>query len=440
MLLNKHRVYWWIALIPLVACGDDVAGGSNSGSGSGSDSGTSVADPTEGEGVPKVAVVLEWAWEADEVTVLPLVADIQGDAAPEVVINTSRVDGATRELGELVVLDGATGAELWRLVEDPASDRHGSHGLATPAIGDLNGDGRPDIVYPGRETPSQPPSPERSLVHAVDGNGKLLWTGHDAGGAPVRIRWGFGAAALANLDADPMAEIAIGGALFDNDGLMVWNQDGAGGDLGTPTDNGDTPQLLYRGGLPTFADLTGDGRPELITGREAWTIDWVAGDPPAVTMTLLWRNLDGKGNDGWPAVGDLDLNGSPEVILVAWPDIKVLDGKTGELWCGRDPSGFACEGHPELRTQPIAVEGDNIGGPATIADFDGDGRPEAGIAGGSAYALYDFNRENEEVVLAAGEPLPEPGAMFVRWTTGTQDNSSGSTGSSVFDFNGDLAA
>jgi hypothetical protein len=299
----------WIALVSLAGCGDDIAGESNSGGGSGgdSDSSTSVADPTEGPGVPEVFVELEWAWEDDEVTVLPLVADIRGDATPEVVINTSRVDGATRELGEIVALDGATGAELWRIVDDPAGDRHGSHGLATPAIGDLNGDGRPDIVYPGRRSQA----PERSQVHAVDGDGAPLWTGHALNGVPVQIRWDHGAAAMVNLDADPEAEIAIGGVLFDNDGLMVWNQDGDGGALGTPTDNSEPPLPLYSGGLPTFADLTGDGRPELLTGREAWVIEWSAGDPPAVTMTLLWRNLDGEGNDGWPAVGDLDLDGSP---------------------------------------------------------------------------------------------------------------------------------
>ena len=76
---------------------------------------------------------------------------------------------------------------------------------------------------------------------------------------------------MANLDDDPEAEIAVGGALFDNDGLLVWNQDGKSGMLGSPTDNKDPPKPLYTGGLPTFADLTGDGKPELVTGREAWT-------------------------------------------------------------------------------------------------------------------------------------------------------------------------
>ncbi len=426
----------WIALVSLAGCGDDIAGESNSGSGGDSDSSTSVADPTEGPGVPEVFVELEWAWEADEVTVLPLVADIRGDATPEVVINTARDDGPTRELGEIVALDGATGAELWRIVDDPAGDRHGSHGLATPAIGHLSGTARPDIANPAR----RPRAPARTQSHAADGDGAPLWTGHALNGVPVQIRWDHGAAAMVNLDADPEAEIASGGVLRARGGLVVGNRDRDGGALGTPPDNSAPPLPLYSGGLPTFADLTGDGRPELLTGREAWVIEWSAGDPPAVTMTLLWRNLDDEPNTGSPAADALDHDGSPEVVPVAWPDIKVLDGKTGLLWCGRDPTGAACEADPKLRTQPVAVEGFNLGGPATIADFDGDGRPEAGIAGGTAYALYDFNRAGEEVVLAAGEAEPEPGAMFVRWTTATQDASSSSTGSSVFDFQSDGAA
>ena len=157
-------------------------------------------------------------------------------------------------------------------------------------------------------------------------------------------------------------------------------------------------------------------------------------------MTLLWKNTDGLGNDGWPSVGDIDQNGTPEVVLVAWPDIKVIDGKTGKLWCGIDPTGVMCQGNDALRTKPIPIKGSNLGGPATIADFDGDGRPEAGIAGGVAYAVYDFYRAGEDVVVAGADPQPVLGAMYARWTQATQDNTSACTAASVFDFQGDGAA
>jgi hypothetical protein len=60
-------------------------------------------------------------------------------------------------------------------------------------------------------------------------------------------------------------------------------------------------------------------------------------------------------------------------------------------------------------------------GPPTIADYDGDGAPEVGVAGGAAYVVFDGD-----------------GALL--WQMPTQDLSSSVTGSSVFDFNGDLAA
>ena len=383
----------------------------------------------------KIDVQLEWSWTANEVVVAPMIADIQGDAVPEVVVITTRTDNVTPEIGELVVLDGATGMELWRIKDDVPNKKYGAQGIATPVIGDVNGDDRPDIIYSGRWD-----GQKLAQVIAVDGDGKLLWVGHDSQNQPVKIRWDRGAPAMANLDNDKEGEIAIGGALFDHTGLMVWNQDGKSGLLGTPTDNLNPPKLLYIGGLATFADLTGDGKPELITGREAWTINWAPGNPPVVSMTQLWKNMDGKGNDGWPSVGDIDQNGTPEVILVAWPDIKVIDGKTGKLWCGIDKTGVMCNGNDALRTKPIAIKGSNLGGPATIADFDGDGRPEVGIAGGVAYAVYDFNRAGEEIVKPMADPMPAAGAMYVRWFKTTQDNSSAATGSSVFDFQGDGAA
>jgi len=389
-----------------------------------------------GDGPPTVPDVLAWAHTKDEVVTMPVVVDLDGDGVPEVIVNTMRPTSlpVDQAIGEVVCLDGKTGAELWRIAHDPAQGSFGANGRATLAAGDVSGDGKPDIIYAGRATPGVD---EAAPIHAVDGAGRLLWTSRLPNGAIARGDFGVGAPALVNLDDDPQAEIAFGAAIFDHDGLLVWNQDGHGGTIGSPHLQGQPETLVYAGSLPTFADLTGDGYPELITGKDAWSIEWIPGAPPAVTLLLLWRAESGFAGDGYPAIADLDGNGTPEVVLTAWPEIKILDGATGLLWCGVDPTGMACLVDDARRTQPIAVPGGNLGGPAVIADFDGDGRPEFGIAGGDRFVLLDIHRADEVIVTPEGEPMPAPGAIFTRWAVATQDVSSGSTGASAFDFEGD---
>lgn len=387
-----------------------------------------------------LAVALEWAFTDDEVIAMPVVVDLDGDAVPEVIVNTTRVPGLELDYvsGEIICLDGASGELLWRIVDDPAIGRFGAAGRATIAAGDVTGDGAPDIVYAGRYNDVML---RQSRVHAIDGEGNQLWTGRDADNNDVWLRIENGAPALVNLDSDPQAEVAFGAAIFDHDGLLVWNQDGQGSLAGSPHNKMDKAAILYAGGLATFADLTGDGYPELLTGREAWSIEWIDVDPPNVTLTQLWQATSGVGGDGWPAVADLDANGSPEVVLVAWPEIKVLDGATGQLWCGVDATGAMCEGDDSLRTQPVEIQPPSaLGGPATIADLDGDGRPEIGLTTGDAYRVLDLNRPGEVVVKPQVDPTPAAGAIYTRWRSPAQDKSSAATGSTAFDHDGDGAS
>jgi hypothetical protein len=367
-----------------------------------------------------IAVTEEWAWTTDNVISIPIVVDLDGDEIPEVIVNTTQMDGGSWPAGEVVVLNGQTGAELWRIDHVPAMNMFGSHGRSTLAAADVSGDGLPDIIYAGRDAGG-------SLIHAVDGQGQLLWSSHDPGGADHRLNVTNGAPALANLDADPESEIVFGAAILDDDGTVVWDQGGNGAVLGT---NGG-----YSGGISAIADLDGDGTPEIVSGRQAWSIDWQdVGGVPTVTLAPFW---DSGVPDGYPAIADLDGDGTPEVVLVASGNVYVLNGQTGQLWCGLDPTEVECLAAPASRTQPIAIPGGGLGGPPTISDFDGDGRPEIAAAGGSSYSVYDLARPGEDIVVPMGDPAPALGAAFVRWSQATQDQSSNVTGSSVFDFQGD---
>ncbi|WAS95790.1 hypothetical protein [Nannocystis punicea] len=381
-------------------------------------------DPLTCEIIPEfdsLNVFLEWQWTEQDVLSSPAVADLDGDGVPEVVVNATQFDYTT---GIVVVLDGASGLEKFRIEHDPVNQKYGTQGRSTLAVGDVSGDGLPDIVFAGREAGGKSP------IHAYDHAGAWLWTSHDADNAQVSTGVQNGGATLANFDNDPQAEVVFGATLIDHDGLVVWNLNNNGGLVGAPPN--------YPGGLSAVADVTGDGYPEIVSGKQAWKVAWTADAPPTVMVTELWNNTDGT--DGWPAIADLDQNGTPEVVLAASGMVRVLDGLTGKLWCGVDPTGVMCEGNDALRTQPHTIPGGGLGGPPTVGDFDGDGRPELAIAAASQYTVFDLHREGEEIVKPDNDPMPALGAIYRRWSSITQDQSSNVTGSSVFDFQGDGAA
>ena len=397
---------------------------------------------TEEGDFEEMDIIEKWSWTDEDIISIPVVGDVTGDGEPNVVINTTRVDGGSWPSGFIVIL-ASDGQELRRIPHDPSNDSWGSQGRSNIALGDVTGDGVMDIIYATRQVDGN-----RSYIAAINGDGDLIWLAHNQNGDPVAVTVQNGAVTVANFDGDPSrAEIVVGAMLIDSDGLVVWNEGGNGPTIGTNSG--------YTGGVANIADLTGDGNHEIITGRQAWTVDWQPaadpGDPPQVTVEQMWAH---DGPDGYPGVADINGNGLPEVVLVASSTVRVLDGLTGELFCGVDPTGDACDTDDSLRTQPINLPGpssQNRGGPPTVADFDGDGRPEIGVAGGHYYTVFDIYRPSfgddsdpedidHELLDQFGQPEPQPGEIFVRWAHEIQDLSSNATGSSVFDFQGDGSA
>jgi hypothetical protein len=385
-------------------------------------------DPLTCQTVPVVTdlmVTQEWAKTDLQIISIPVVANLDGVGPPEVVVNTT-ANGTAFDTGAIEVLDGASGTVLLGPIADNPPLSYGSEGRSTIAVGDVDGDGHPDIIYAGRLVGG------KSLIVAIKADGTVLWTSHDPGGAAHPIKVNNGAVTLANFDADAGAEVVVGATLIDNDGTVIWDQGGAGNGGFVGSNAG------YTGGIAVVADLDGDGAPEIVTGKNAWKVAWNAVTPASTTVTPYWTF---SGADGYPAIVDLDKNGIPEVVLVASGQVIALNGQTGKLFCAIDSTDAMCVADPTKRTQPIAIPGgvsSNIGGPPTVADFDGDARPEIGVAGGHSYSVFDLARAGEDTTGIS--PTPAPGALFVRWSKATQDLSSNATGSSVFDFQGDGSA
>ena len=236
----------------------------------------------------------------------------------------------------------------------------------------------------------------------------------------------FGSTGLAagDIDGDGMVEIvahARDGSVkaYEHTGEFKWQS--------PALDNPGFPE----GGYPAIADLDADGTPEVILGRYILRNDG----------TIRGTGAHGNAFE-LSFAADIDLDGLQEVVV----GNALYDADGNALWFNDTPDGLPAvadidqDGNPDI-VVASGYYGDTVrlqsgedgavvwstklpsmgGGPPTIADFDGDGAPEIGVASGMHYVVLE-------------------GDGTILWQQSTIDGSSRMTGSSVFDFEGDGAA
>jgi len=255
-----------------------------------------------------------------------------------------------------------------------------------PAIGDLDGDGIPEIVSHRAGT-----GVIAFKWDPVTLKYKTFWVALNTGIANV-IRWD--GPSIHDLDNDGLPEVISGSAVFD----------------GATGDRLNAGQLLPGAGagiIPVLGDLDNDGNIEIIAGSVwRWNIvmdKWEMAYPGAPANRHY-----GFADFGTPGPQPADF------------DPTKLDGKAEIVSVGANVVRLHTLGGQQIFSSPIGS-----GGPPTIGDFDKDGFPEIAAAGGTSYVVYDLDCKN------AG-----PGCVgnYVRWSRPSQDASSATTGSSIFDF------
>ncbi|MBI5510248.1 MAG: hypothetical protein HY903_15940 [Deltaproteobacteria bacterium] len=377
----------------------------------------------------------------ENVLSIPTVADLQRDGVPEVVFRAYAA--ADLAHSALVVLNGKDGGDGTGTGSPPAlwvdGDSPGAPWLFAAghqAIGNLDADPELEIVAVAAT----------GLVafdDPVHGPGAVLWR---TTAYPLDRTLDGGAPAIVDLNGDGAAEVIMGAAVLNGQtGLIVAVPAGAAAREGGGS--------RFDGGwISIAADVDLDGKPELITGNRAYNVEESGG---SWSMTPLWQSVTGvlrppayttavNVPSGFTAVGNFIATASgvdtPEVVNVAGGNLYLFDGASGALVAGPIPV-------------PAGAAGVNHGGPPTVADFDGDGRPEVAAAGSGCYAVYDFDclagydaGRRADVLTLPGCALPPvdrcgsyPSMVGVLWNYKVQDFSSAVTGSSVFDFDGNGA-
>ena len=310
---------------------------------------------------------VQWAWSGagtnSHSIATPLVANLTDDNAdglidlcdiPDVVVIAN---AGLIEPGGLYGLRGDTG-ELFLSATTLPLVR-----ASTPAIGDIDGDGIVEIVV-------QVGTLAQSSLAAFEHDGAIKWNSNVA-------LTGEHAIALADLDNDGDTEIMAANAVVDHLGQVLF--------MAPDTDPN------FRISTTTAADLDDDGDLEVILGRSAWHHDG---------SQLWWNQTEQPGH---PAVGDLDNDGRPEIVLVSNNGFSLLEHDGTATLSNLNPTGDA-----DYRR------------PATIHDLDGDQAPEFALSSGEHYTVYESD------------------ATLV-WTQTVQDLSGLASGT-AFDFLGDGVA
>ncbi|MDP6941745.1 MAG: hypothetical protein QGH51_06935 [Planctomycetota bacterium] len=284
---------------------------------------------------------------------LSYLGDVNGDGRADILIGaTQKGGGASTQYGFASVYSGASGALLYTVSGSAANDQFG---YAVGGGGDLDGDGVNDFavgVY-GDDTNGL----NTGAVHVFSGaTGLLIWS---AFGDNDRDHLGNKVAILGDLNGDGACEVGAGAIEDDNlatDGGAVRIFDGATGAILTTLD-GQNALDEMGSSIARYSDITGDGIEEFLVGVHGW--DGVVGKDSGLIMVIDGSNFT---------------------------TVQFVEGTLAD-----DRLGFSCAGAGD-------INGDNID------DYIGGARQRggAGVGNGTGYVrAFD----------STGTPPPPP----VRW-------------------------
>lgn len=298
---------------------------------------------------------------------LPLslsVGDVNGDGKPDLIVSSwVRVPGPTEKY------DDSKSRVLLFYQKDGAYKMPADRELAvknpmTTAAGDFDRDGKPDLVV-------SPYGPVMLFLGKED-----FKTGHEC----PDINGGGGQMLAAKLDKEGVFDFLSGPVWRKWLGADDWHH----GYFYGPTENDNR--------APVVADLDMDGQPDLLFQSKTPTVRLYYG--PFLNMLVHTQDLgkfvtlNAPGPVGWLAVGDLNGDGRPDVIASASWDTDVTKRKVS-IWLQDSPVGFADKAKPTT-----GIEG--LCGQIVVADVNKDGLDDLIVAEAGDTKVHLFLQKKDK--------------------------------------------
>jgi hypothetical protein len=299
---------------------------------------------------------------AGAVQASPVVVDLNGDGRLDVITaNTAgNVWGFTPSLGNKVIFKKKTGDG----VHEPGD-------FATPAVADINKDGKLDVIETSWD----------HHIHVWSGKG----THKELPGFPVFLQdTSWSSPAVADIDGDGWPEIAFG---YDCAGVAGQNcHPHPGGYVGVLRHDGKwqkgwpkwEPQVIWSS--PAIVDLMNNGKKEVVVGTGAM--------PFSTGRKFLAFSSAGKALAGFPstqseevtsspAVGDVDGDGKKDIVYTTNDGILRVLNRAGKITASTCLAG-------SWHTCPISYRAN-----ASIVDVNNDGKMDIVVGNELSIAVYD---------------------------------------------------
>jgi hypothetical protein len=274
-----------------------------------------------------------------------IINDFDGDGKPDVALSDGydSIVSVFRNISTPGVIAFAPGVVFFV----------GSH-IYEMASGDLDKDGKPDLVFNSNYNDNL------MVLRNVSSAGNISFA------PPQHIETvGFGAISICDMDGDGKPDITIANNEASN--VSIFLNTSTSGSISF-----DSGHTFPSGGWPnsiSTSDLDGDGKPDIITGN----------DNPSSYSIL--RNISSVGNVAFSSkvdypvseiysfsVGDVDGNGKPDMVLVNYPynyvSVYINTSVPGNI-------SFAPNVNFNTGINPAHL---------AIADLDGDGKPDLAIS------------------------------------------------------------